>query len=67
MGEGVSHTEVGEPVDEHGDGEGGRAWPLGEQLGDDQPGDRSRTHGEEHDVEEGHEDTRYIQPGDSIL
>jgi len=41
--------EIGQPVDENGDRHGGRPRPLWEEFGCDEPGNGTRSEGEEHD------------------
>lgn len=61
------HDEVAGPVAEAGNGDGGRARALAEQLGYDKPGDGPRPHLEEDDEEEDGDHADVAHPGELAL
>ena len=60
-------TECHSPIDENSDGHGSRTRALGEELGGDHPGNRTRPDGEEDDVEERRDDGQPPDPRNKFL
>lgn len=60
-------NKVGGPVGESGHSHSSRSGALGEELGDEEPGDRTRTHFKEaHEAKDGqHADVAH--PGNPVL